>query len=594
MASRFRRHLREYWSFLLTLLQDLRPWRRTIVLASLGLLTGMIGQLVGFAVVYKYLALLRSDAELGLGGLHLGRASDLSIFLAVASLGAGAMLGAAFADYRGKVAVIDVGEAYWLFGDNRLRALCASLGLGRAHLLDQATLQNLFQQSRHASTACRQLTAALSNVAAFPLGLLLLLRLDIELTLAVCAVFVPGALVLYRASLDVAAARSSELLHTGTMQAQMRERRRLGETPSDQAPDEMSKTTEDAHDASTSRDLRMAQRRQQIVAQRGTLVSQLVTATCVLVVFVIGGERAVSTGNGWGELVIFLLVLRLVGGRLTALVRAPIALSRLYPGLRRYFSILDAMRDASSTPGDPAVAGAHPASPVKPSPRTTVELTLAGGRPTRLQGGELVGLWCAAPEIRSLEEQLRKAAREQDDSEGDWPCRVSAPSTIPAGELGEILGMSSDAERIAFRNRVVSAGFPRGLAALAIQGGDAGVVEKTPEKVFLLMVLVETFRLLDSGAGTLIYRLKDLKPLSWGSRRLLLRLGQSAGRLVLVQFDKPSRVGGLPLERVLLSDGNSVVGESSLTECAGKRAPAWTFQPSSQLNALDHLLRLLR
>ena len=594
MARNFRRHLREYGAFLRTLLRDLRPWRKTIVLASLGLLAGMLGQLVGFGVVYKYLALLRTNAEVGLSGLPLGRASDLPVFLAVATAGAGAMMGASLADYCGRVAVIDVGEAYWLSGDRRLHALRAKLGLRRAHLLDQATLQTLLQQSRHASTACRQLTAALSNFVAFPLGLLLLLRLDVELTLAVCAVLVPGSVVLYRASLDVAAARSSELLHSVTVQAEMRERRRLAESLLGQDSDEPGARVEDTHAVGASRHLREAQRRQQIVAQRGTLVSQLVTATCVFVVFIMGGERAVSSGHGWGELVIFLLVLRLVGSRLTALVRAMIALSRLYPGLRRYFLVLDALHYASLTREDVDAADAKPVLSGTPSPRTTVELLLEGSVGIRLEGGELIGIWCGAPEIRSLEEQLRKAARYHDDTAGSWPCPVLAPAEIPAGDLGEALGLVSDAERAAFGQRVVSAGFSRGLAALVVKGTVANGVESTPGKVMLLLLLRETFRLLDIGAGTLLYRLKDLKSMSWGSRRLLLGLGQSAGRLVLLQFDKPAKLGELRVERVILSDGNALLAESSLADCAQKRAPALTSRPNSQLDALDHLLRLLR
>ena len=594
MTKNFRRHLREYGAFLRTLLYDLRPWRKTIVLASLGLLTGMLGQLVGFGVVYKYLAFLRTNAWIGFGGLTLGRASDLPVFLAVATVGAGAMMGAAIADYRGRVAVIDLGEAYWVFGDRRLHSLHANLGPRRTRLVDSTMLQILLQQSRHASTACRQLTAALSNFVAFPLGLLLLLRLDVELTLAVCAVLVPGSVVLYRASLDVAAARSSELLHSVTVRAEMRERRKLAEVPLGQNFDEPGGMGEDTHAEGASRHLREAQRRQQIVAQRGTLVSQLVTAICVFVVFVMGGERAVSSGHGWGELVIFLLVLRLVGSRLTALVRAMIALSRLYPGLRRYFLVLDALQRACATAESGNAVDGKAALSGTPSPRATVELLLEGAKSSRLEAGELIGIWCGVPEIRPIEEQLNRAVRDHEDRSGTWPCPVQVRAQITAGDLGEALGLSSDAERAAFRKRLVSAGFPRGLGALVGKEDVAGAVERTPEKAFLLLMLGETFRLLDSGAGTLLYRLKDLKSMSWGSRRLLLGLGQSAGRLVLLQFDKPAKLGELPVERVILSDGNALLAESSLADCAQKRAPALTSRSNSQLDALDHLLRLLR
>ena len=144
----------------------------------------------------------------------------------------------------------------------------------RANLLNPFVLQILMQQSRHASAACRQLTAALSNFVAFPLGLLLLLRLDGALTLAVCGVLIPGSLLLYRASLDVAAARSSELLHSDTVRSEERVRRKLATGSSTVSPEFPTFSLGDEQAGGASRHLREAQRRQQIVAQRGTLVSQ--------------------------------------------------------------------------------------------------------------------------------------------------------------------------------------------------------------------------------------------------------------------------------------------------------------------------------
>ena len=76
------------------------------------------------------------------------------------------MIGAAVADYRGRVAVIDLAEAYWRFGDRRLQTLRSDFRAYRANLLNPFVLQILMQQSRHASAACRQLTAALSNFVA--------------------------------------------------------------------------------------------------------------------------------------------------------------------------------------------------------------------------------------------------------------------------------------------------------------------------------------------------------------------------------------------------------------------------------------------
>ena len=590
----FHRQLLEYGSFVRALLHDFQPWRKTMLLAGFGMLMGTVGQLAGFAIVYKYLAVLRADAEILLPGLGMVRASDLPAFLLVAVCGTAAMIGAAIADYRGRIAGFDLGEAYSLFGEERLLAIRLALGSGRGKLLEGAIGEALIQQNRLAGTACRQLTASFSHFVAFPLGLGLMLHLDVGLTFAVCTVLLPGSFLLYRASLAVAASRRSELIHSVAARAELDSSRKArgGSLPPHSG--EADGADSDALLGAASGDLREAQRRQHLIVQRGTLIGQLVTAVCVFVVFVIGGERAISNGHGWGELVVFLLVLRLVGSRLTAMVRTLIALNRLYPGLRRYFAVLEALEEESSRARDGSRAACAGSRPLAPDPRASCQLRLDGGRLTRLEGGELIGLWCATPGIRAIGEQLRRSMHAPGTIADNWPSVVSVPAELPADDLRQVLGLADASEVAAFQKRLTDSGFPPKLAAVLGSCDAAGQTPATPARATILCMAAETFRLLDAGAGTLLYRAQDLNVFSRRLRLLLLDLCLHAGRLVLLQFERASTVEAFPLERVLVSDGNALVAENSLSACRQMPAPSWSRRPASQLDALDRLLQLLR
>ena len=590
----FHRQLREYGIFVRALLHDFQPWRKTMLLAGFGMLMGTVGQLAGFAIVYKYLALLRADAGILLPGLGMVRTSDLPAFLLVAICGTAAMIGAAIADYRGRIAGFDLGEAYSLSGEERLLAMRRALGSGRRKLLEGATGEALIQQNRLAGTACRQLTASFSHFVAFPLGLGLMLHLDGGLTFAVCTVLLPGSFLLYRASLDVAASRRSELIHTVAARAERVLRRKLhgGALPPDSI--EADGPEPDAHAGAASGDLREAQRRQHLIVQRGTLIGQLVTAACVFVVFVIGGERAISTGHGWGELVVFLLVLRLVGSRLTALVRALISLNRLYPGLRRYFAVIAALEKETARTQHGSIESRSGSPRLAPDPRTSCQLSLDGGRLTRLKGGDLLGLWCAAPGIRTIGEQLRRSMHAPGTIADNWPSLVSVPAELPADDLRQVLGLAAASEVARFQKRLSDSGFPPKLVADLESCSSLESEGASAEVQAMLCLIAESFRLLDAGAGALLYRIQDLKPFPRQSRLRLLELGLSAGRIVFLQFDKPSRVEALPLERVLVSDGNALVAETLPSDCGQMPAPSWSRRPASQLDALDLLLQLLR
>ncbi|MGH8598390.1 MAG: hypothetical protein ACREXT_17190, partial [Gammaproteobacteria bacterium] len=280
----------------------------------------------------------------------------------------------------------------------------------------------MLREAGMAGIAARLVTLGVAYAVSLPIGFGILLSIDPVLSVIVGGIMLSGVIGYYRISMSTANARAIAVRFARDAG---RERKALAErTLKCQAPlhwddTELSRFYRDGATAKVARALEQ----QWNAIERSTLLSNLVVAGSLVAIFMIGGLSAIDRGTGWEALLIFLLVLRQIGGRLVATMRIFIALNRYYPGLKRYaesIKQLDGMK-------------VH-AIPKKPG--NGIQIDCSNGAHVTLKAGEIVSLIQTRPLERA--DALRLSRQSLALTEPDRPARFALLATGPVKSLSSL------------------------------------------------------------------------------------------------------------------------------------------------------------
>ena len=544
--------LREYLNFLRWFARELRPWWPRFGWSAACSLGGALGHLAGFVVVFKYVAALQSDRQLAIGSLVIGHVTSAPVFAGATLLVLALMLFAAVLEFQGRALAARISHDYRLHTEQslwvRLSAHNANPAARRPPLPDSRVLA-LMREVRAAETAARLLALGLSNLLILPVGLTAMCVIDWQLTLIVLALALASSAAFYRISLQVSQQRQTE---QQLLQSVQEERRGLLERcagafapllPDDPELERLYRTGATGKTAN-------ALLAQFLTTQRGGLIGQCVVAVATAAIFLAGGLHAVSAGHGWTQLLLYLVVLRLVGGKLAASARTLIALNRHYAGLRRYVLQVHALEDRAPEQGQPADSSG-------------LSLSLADGSLAVCQAGEVVAVLGPSRMTTSLLGQLVAATSSSGRLAVGGIAQAKPAPKMWYANWGRVLSLPRKAWREAATSRLNALGLDdmaRSLTALP-ESPRKGFVASDEHRALSLML--NLFRLLDSGVRHIVLEFDDLRTQPEATRVALLAVARQATGVVFVRITLPRFAALCCATRVLASDGERLLPENA-------------------------------
>jgi hypothetical protein len=565
--------LREYLNFLIWFARELHPWWRRFAWSAACSLGGALGHIAGFVVIFKYVSALQSDSQLAIGTLVIGHVTSGPVFAGATLLVLVLMLLAAVLEFQGRALAARISHDYRLHSEQtlwvRISAHNANPDARRPPLPDSRVLE-LLREVRAAEMAARLLALGLSNLLILPVGLIAMCVLDWQLTLIVLGLALASSAAFYRISLQVSQQRHTE---QQLLQSVQEERRSLLERcaggfapllPQDPELERLYRTGATGKTAN-------ALLAQFMVTQRGGLIGQCVVAVATAAIFLAGGLHAVSVGQGWTQLLLYLVVLRLVGEKLAASARTLIAMNRHYPGLRRYVLQIKSLEDSS--PGQSQAADS-----------AGLSLRLADGSQAECRDGEVIAVLGPPRMTTSLLSQLMAASS---GSERRALGGIALAKPVPRfwhASWGRLLGLPQTAWRDVVIARLKSLGLEdmaRSLPALPEVSRKGFQVSDEQRALSLLLNL---FRLVDSGVRHIVLEFDDFRTQPEATRSALLAAARQAPGVVFVRITLPRFATLCVATRVLASDGERLVSDSA--RAAG---PAAVLRPLAEDDPLREL-----
>ena len=565
--------LRDYLNFLIWFARELHSWWRRFAWSAACSLGGALGHLAGFVVVFEYVTALQSDRQLAIGSLVIGHVTSAPVFAGATLLVLALMLLAAVLEFQGRALAARISHDYRLHTERalwvRMSAHNANPG-ARTPPLSDARMLELLREVRAAENAARLLALGLSNLLILPVGLTALCVIDWQLTLIVLALALASSAAFYRISLQVSQQRQTE---QQLLQSVQEERRSLLErcagafAPLSPEDPELERLYRSGATGKTANALLA----QFLATQRAGLIGQCVVAVATAAIFLAGGLHAVSVGQGWTQLLLYLVVLRLVGGKLAASARTLIAMNRHYAGLRRYALQIKSLEDSS--PGQSQAADS-----------AGLSLRLADGSQAECRDGEVIAVLGPPRMTTSLLSQLMAASS---GSERPALGGIALAKPVPRfwhASWGRLLGLPQTAGRDAVTARLKSLGLEdmaRSLPALPEVSRKGFQVSDEQRALSLFLNL---FRLIDSGVRHVVLEFDDFRTQTDATRGALLAAARQAKGVVFVRIMLPRFATLCVATRVLASDGERLVSDSALA--AG---PAAVLRPLAEDDPLHEL-----
>jgi len=334
-TATLRRHIRQYSEFLAWFIRDLLHHWWMIGLAAGAAAAGLFGQLSSFGLVYQYLRKLREKADMVLGPIEFGPANDPQTFVVIVLMVGALLLASVVLEYVGARLSFRFGMQYSIACEKRALLVAARQNETGGRPLADEDIELMTRESRIAGIAARRVTDGLAHMVMLPVGLAILIGIDLQLAAAVAVVILAGGIWYYKMSLHGAEqrARVQKFSHKAST-----ERRALidhalrGARPLRDDNAELAW----AYREGASGRFAEALSEQRTVIQKSRFVSNTIIALSLIVVLLIGGTRAMQGEMTWEALLLFAMSLKVTGNSLGGTARLFIAVNRFYPGLRGY------------------------------------------------------------------------------------------------------------------------------------------------------------------------------------------------------------------------------------------------------------------
>lgn len=334
-TATLQRHIRQYSEFLGWFVRDLFRYWWMVGFAAGAAAAGLFGQLSSFGLVYQYLRKLRANENMVLGPIEFGPANDPQTFIVIVLMVGALLLASVVLEYVGALLSSRFGARYSIDCEKRALLVAAHQNETGGRPLADDDIEVMSRESRIAGIAARRVTEGLAHIVMLPVGLAILVRIDLELAAAVAAVILAGGAWYYKMSLYGAEQRAR--VQKFSYKARV-ERLALidhalrGTRPLADDDPELTKAYREGAGANFAE----ASVKQRIVVQKSRFVSNIIIALSLIVVLLFGGTRAMQGEMAWEALLLFAMSLKVTGNSLVGTMRLFIAVNRYYPGLRGY------------------------------------------------------------------------------------------------------------------------------------------------------------------------------------------------------------------------------------------------------------------
>lgn len=364
----FRSRLRRYLGISKWMAMDaLWRYRRAV----LGILTasslGVVSQAAALAMIISYAQALQDGKTFELIGTLFDIRASYTV-LAVTALGATVLLGfSALCIYWAATRSLTMGREYEVFCNKRAISLATHVvhatqpGAGFP-VADDRVMSMIAGDGRLCARGFRNLVNAIPAAMAFIVFSAAMVYLDPLLTLIVVAILASAGLLLYRVGLAAAGGTmqmESSQYYAGPEKRAIRDTLSWGAAPWAVDHPILKSIFETGHLRKVI-DARLGADASQ---ESGTAISAILGAVVLAVIILVKGAEIMMSGEGWGDLFVFLLVGRFALSYFLNLSQNLTGLNRLYPRIARYFLFVDSAEGTAAT--DPGAEKAARERPLK-------------------------------------------------------------------------------------------------------------------------------------------------------------------------------------------------------------------------------------
>ena len=442
-------------------------WRyrgRAAWLWMLGILA-LLFQAVALVTLLEYTRGLETGQVFEIANFAANPRTSFNLLVVVLLVAGGALVAASFLRLWSEHGFYDLGRRYGLFCARRLVSLTTQA------LHDPQWKGKPFEESEvmhlvnRGSTICGRTLQRLLAVVPKLAGLLIfstfLVYLDSSLALIILAVLLVSFYVFYRLSLTA----SQITREQGEMQGKAREERRalmdamrFGMRPL-KADDQL---VVDTVDQGAFAKAFAASLRFQSLSIDSTHVNTLVQAFLIALIGLIKGSESITTGTGFGDMVVFLITGRIALDYFLGVTNTLVMINRFYLPVSGYFALVERLEGAASKKECRGQSGLRPVVIVAPpfgqaGPKARIEpgMRLAVVAPQSLDrfalSGLLAGLQISSG--RSVSRDLRPVGRASPGL-----CWLVPPKLIRLGSFGISVGLPPDMDGHKLKSRLSAFG----------------------------------------------------------------------------------------------------------------------------------------
>ncbi len=341
----FLARLRAYSALLRWLFTDslVRFSHDAVRLTAFGI-ASISAQLVTILILHRYVSALEQDFALAVGHISVQARSPVTLVL-IGFIVLFLLLLSAVLTYRSQRGALQLWEHYEAFCGKRaisLVTLATWETAARNSWMggNNARMNNILQKDpRYSGIVLRMLALSIIPALQVIVYLGMMLYLDVRATLIIIAINACALSFLYSQSRE--AARSSHLIEKQAKEsAKLRHALQQVAMTSPAAlavnDDRLSAVFERGEH---KRFMDLILGRVEIL-RRTQMTAQMTAGFSIAFVIVLMGGVAVGTGYGWGDIIVYLLVLRGTSTGLSTVARTATAVNRFYPQLRRHFEFV--------------------------------------------------------------------------------------------------------------------------------------------------------------------------------------------------------------------------------------------------------------
>lgn len=349
LSQQFRRYLS-----LATWLGKDAVWRfKASVIGVVGIMgLGLVAQMGALGGALWYATALESGGAVQVFGMSVDPRGSYGLLLLVAAVIGGLLLASSGALYKGRTRALELRRQYEIFCSGRVLELAADGRLpdyvDEGREVDGRLLMTLCRRdSRYCGRVLASLVASLIPGIAFIGSLIVLLYLYVELSLLILLITGLAIWPLYKA--NVRGARGSQHAERWAPETSQSYRRVIDWVmwSSLPAPQERGWSVAGLTSSRGPRRHFSGYMERLVATERSRMVSGLLVAGVFIVVVAFFGGRLILEGQGWGQFLAYVFVLRIGYMNFAQFNQGISGALRFYPQVKRYSDCVNSVKSAA-------------------------------------------------------------------------------------------------------------------------------------------------------------------------------------------------------------------------------------------------------